>query len=311
MNAIAYSENPIASLDSRPFDLVALMSASRVLRFQPANGPAQEFEPDDDLAFFEFENCFGFPEGATQWGLAMHPNTIAASWKSLARKPLDYEHRKHIHDAKLQSDHYLGAIEAVSFPNAPSTDGWKITDRPTPRIHGVASIWKKSLGVQRIMGEHLTGRHQWSVSFDASWGGGSDEPNHGTARTSSFAVALASGQKPEFDYSPKDFLESGWELVPGDKAPQSLIDTYNTKARPMRVDKDWKGRKVVVLMNHQVGRVNYAGLGLVRYGAEPAARINTVVASGTDPIAAGLDEMRVIIGQLMLPKIVKLKSTQS
>ena len=55
----------------------------------------------------------------------------------------------------------------------------------------------------------------------------------------------------------------------------------------MRVDKDYKGRKVVVLMNHQVGSVGYASVGLVRYSAEPTARINTVVASGPTPSLLG------------------------
>lgn len=310
MNALMLSETQTVSFESKPFDLSALMSSRRTLRFQPDDGPTQEFEPDDTIAYFEFEHSFGFPDGVTQWGLALHPNTVMNSWKSLAKKPLDYEHRQHFHDPKLQHDHFLGSVVAVSYPHAPSTEGWKVTDKPTPRIRGVAGIWKRAMGVQRIMGEHLTGRHAWTVSYDVDWGLGESEPYRGVPQTSSYAVQIPSKGVTIFpDESPRDFLDAGWELVPGDKAPQGLIDTYNTKARPMRVDKDYKGRKVVVLMNHQVGSVGYASVGLVRYGAEPTARINTVVASGTDPIAAGLDEMRVIIGQLMLPKIVKLKIT--
>ena len=309
MNALALSECPV-TLESEPFDLIALCSADNAIEFKNNDGTRHVFTPDETKGYFQFSMGSGFPEGTSMYGLAMHPNVVAASYKTLMEKPLDYEHRKNANNPELQHDHFLGAIVAARFPDAPSSNGWKITDRPTPSITGVAVFWKAAIGLKKILGDHLTGRHAWSVSYDAHWSqGDANESDEATlARTSGFAVKIPDGEKPIMDHSPNDFLAAGYEYIPGSKAPADLIKTFNTKASPMRVDKNWKGRKVTLLMNQEVGSVHFAGLGLVRYGAEPTAKIKQVVASATDPMAESIEEMRQVVGQFLTGKIVSLKS---
>jgi hypothetical protein len=196
---------------------------------------------------------------------------------------------------------------AVSFPGNHSAGGWKINES-SPHITGVGVLWKRAQGMRRILGEHLTGHHQWAVSYDALWGG--EEKNATVqqvlAKTSSFAVQLPKDGKPELGFSPPDFLEAGWEYIPGNEAPKDLLNTTTSgDGTAFRVDKQWHGRKVVVLMNDQVGHVHFSGLAIVRYGAEKAAGIRSVVASGTSPLAESISELGNVVGKIFAGKIVK------
>jgi hypothetical protein len=307
MNALAFSESPVARLESTPFDLSALMSSRQPIKFLDSEGVSQVFTPDDTKAFFIFESAYGFPAGESIYSTSFHPNTIAASYKTLLNGSLDYEHRLMVNDPKLQNDHFVGSVVAVSFPGNHSAGGWKINES-SPHITGVGVLWKRAQGMRRILGEHLTGHHQWAVSYDALWGG--EEKNATVqqvlAKTSSFAVQLPKDGKPELGFSPPDFLEAGWEYIPGNEAPKDLLNTTTSgDGTAFRVDKQWHGRKVVVLMNDQVGHVHFSGLAIVRYGAEKAAGIRSVVASGTSPLAESISELGNVVGKIFAGKIVK------
>jgi len=305
MKCLAYAETQVAPLETSRFDLHALMADTRTLRFKRHDGTYEEFHPDETKGFFEFHTGFGFPTGDSVYNTGLHPQTLANSFRTLHGQSLDYDHRKQIHNPKLQGDHYLGYIAAIDFPRAPSTEGWKLTDK-APHISGVAGFWKQAAGLKRILGEHITGRHQWTISYDVKWGGDEQDLQKAIAKTSSFAVELALKSVAAFDYSPQHFLDAGYEYIPGDKAPKDLLATVaGGEDAPVRVIKPWRGRKVSLLFNEQVGSVHFAGIALVRYGAERAANIKTVVASGESPLAASIEGLREVMGQIFVQKIVK------
>ena len=64
---------------------------------------------------------------------------------------------------EITRDHILGSIVAVEFPQTPS-DGWRM-GQGSPFIHAAAVLHKAAEGVPKLMGEHLSGRHRWTVSI--------------------------------------------------------------------------------------------------------------------------------------------------
>ena len=307
MNALAYSESPTtATLETRPFDLHALMSSRQTIKFKRHDGTTEDFTPDDSKGYFEFETAFGWPAGESLYGTGFHPQTLANSFHTLQGQSLDYEHRKQILNPKLQGDHYLGYIAAVDFPRSPSNEGWKLTHKPSPHISGVAGFWKQAAGLKRILGEHMTGRHQWTISYDVDWGGNYPDLKESIRNTSSFAVQIPPGEQALMGGDVEEYVKSGYEYIPGHLAPDDLLATIaGGDGQPTRVVKSWRGRKVSLLMNERAGSVHFAGIALVRYGAERAANIKTVVASATTPLADSLDQVRQVMGQMLVGRIVK------
>jgi len=62
--------------------------------------------------------------------------------------------------------------------------------------------------------------------------------------------------------------------------------------------KDYKGRKSYLLMGGLDGSVHFSDVGLVRYGAEPKAAIQSMAASATPPLLRSLDELADFFRQL-------------
>lgn len=260
------------NLSSKPFDMALLCASTEPLNFIDGNGASHTFTPDKSKGFFQFDFCYGFPN-ETDTGLAVYHSIIGANYKELEDQYLSYEHQMGVYDpSKKMDDRIIGHVVAVSFPR-PRNGGWKLSD-PQPNITGVAAFYKKSQGMRKIIGEHLTGRHEWTVSMEIDW----------VLEDSGFAVKRGTARDgkgtmsdPTFNTSPQDFLDAGWEYVPFDKAPADLVATFSPERN--KVVKNYKGRKVTVLVGGIDKPVHYAGLGLVKYGGEKKAKINRLVAS--------------------------------
>lgn len=250
-------------------EVIALFSDD-VIKF---NG--QEFVPDDTKGYFTFNISTAFPQGATYYGTALHSAVIDRSYRTLVDQPLNYEHQVRHYFKKPGKetnveDRFLGSIRAVDFARQPA-GGWKLSLNSAPCITGVSSYWKNATGMNKILGDHQTGRHKYSVSMEVEY------------RPMESGFAVAHKGKPTFDSTPSDFAEAGFDYVPYADAPEELRATFSEERN--RIIGRYKNRDTFLLMGGLDKNVHYAGVGLVKYGAERTAEITRMAASG-GPILA-------------------------
>ncbi len=252
------------------------------------------FVPDATLGYFQFQLSHAFPV-ATVYQTALHPAVIAKSYKSLFHQKLDKEHQiaSYFPEGDVR-DHIIGFVAAVDFPKEPP-GGWTISDPgQSPAISGVAAVFKEAQGMAKVLGEHVTGKHKYTVSMEVFYPlvPGDDAANPNSA--AGFALNLNGGQ-PKFNFTPPDMLRAGYEYVPAAKAPEELVATFSRKKN--RVMAQYRGRRVCVLMGGLDNPVHYAGVGLVRYGAEPPAKILRLAASAEHPLDKLADDLLAAFAQ--------------
>lgn len=255
-----------------PFVLDAdiALHADNVIEF---NG--QKFTPDGTKGYFTFSLSHGFPV-RTRYGTGIHPAVTAASYQSLLHQNINWEHHiKVYHDAPGKDNHItdrvLGSVVAVGYPQAP-VGGWKIGSS-TPGIEAVGVYYKLTQGMAKIIGDHQTGRHKYTVSMEVDY----------SKSASGFAVNVDGMSSPvRSDETPADMRAANYEYWSWNSAPDDLRATFSEKTN--RIAARWKGREVSILMGGIAGRVHYSGVGLVKYGAEPTANIKRMAAS--DPFSS-------------------------
>lgn len=237
----------------------------------------QTYVPDSTKGYFQFSLSHAFPVSLF-YQTALHPNVVSLSYASLLHQNLNYEHQMaRYHPTRDVRDRVIGGIAAVDFPRPPS-GGWRVDPKNIPAIDGVAFVYKQAAGMDRVLGEHVTGRNKYTVSMEVLW----------PLEQSGFAVAMDGRESLNKD-TPPDFAKAGYDYFPYEQAPKELIATYSPKKE--RVVAQWKGRRVHVLMGGINTPVHYAGVGVVRYGAEPTAKIQRLAASGEDPLSKLADSM--------------------
>ena len=235
----------------------------------------QKFVPDATKAFFTFAVSHAFPN-ATVRGEAIHPNVVAMSYQSMLHQNVNYEHQiaKYYEGKKDVRDRVIGSVVAVDFPGGPHRK-WLINkdSAVAPGITGVASVFKQTQGTAKMFGDHQVGRKKFTVSMEALW----------PLEDAGFAVELAPGAKQTFGGTPEDFLSAGWEYVPYEGAPKELQNCWSTKSGSIL--KRFQGRRVLIMCGGLNTPVHYAGIGVVSYGAERAAKITRLIASNGEPTA--------------------------
>ena len=252
------------------------------------DGRKLTFTPDETKVFFKFTMSHVFPV-ATHYGTALHAPVVEKSYRSLLYQNLNYEHQMAAYykepgvPSKVE-DRILGSVVAVEFPRSP-TGGWKLVPEvETPGITGVASFAKLATAINRVVGDHQTGRHTYTVSMEVQY----------PFDQAGFALKVG-GKKREFDAStPTDFAQAGYEYVPFKDAPEMLVATFSKKRN--RIVARYKGRECCLLMGGLEGQVHYCGMGLVKYGAEKTAAITRLAASGSPLIAEPFLSLPELLG---------------
>ncbi len=231
----------------------------------------QKLVPDETKGYIEFRFSHSLPV-VNAYGQALHPNVIGMSYNSLLHQPLDYEHQLVAYNKeKIHHDKILGSVVAVEFPRAPM-GGWRVPTNPgeAPAIRAAASFAKLARGMDTVMGKHLSGRHQFTVSMEVQY----------AFKDCAFAVSL-NGGKPKFD-TPDDMVKAGFEYIPWIQAEDDLLGCFSPTRN--RIISEWKGRKVIQLMGGIDKPVHYSGVGIVQYGAEKPAEILQMAASKTEDV---------------------------
>lgn len=289
-----------AELQSEPLDFQALFESKDAIEFVHPDGHREIFQPDGFKGYFPFTVATGFPAGITQYGIGIHPHVLQAHYRSLLHQHSDSDHQMKYNnpDNPNAEDKILGAIVAVSFPRPPNgSDRWKITDRPEPAIKGVGVFWKNAAATQRALAQHMMGRKQSTVSMDLHY-------NHSDA---GFAVKNGDFEST----SPKEFLEAGWQYVPYLLAPPELQECFVQKKTkgipgPEDVVKNYNGARPVFLAGGTDGMIAFSGLAIVKYGAEPTARLGRLLAAHPQgDLMAGLLEIPKLIRDIGAAQLVK------
>lgn len=252
------------------FGSVALNSAAIELN-------NETFAPDDTKAYARFTLARGFPV-ITAYGTCVHPGTVANCFQSMKHQLVDYDHQLKMYGSEqkpVRDDNIIGTVVAVDFPRAPH-GGWKLglDKQQSPAIDGVMVIHKKAAKVQQVLGEHLTGKHKWTVSMEMEF----------SLLNSGFVVsdrdkATKTQQALMEEQTPKELSDLGLGYVAIESAPDDLLKCFDLGKR--RIVNTWNKLPVALMQGGLNGEVHFGGVGIVRHGAEREAEIQELLA--TDP----------------------------
>jgi hypothetical protein len=246
--------------------------------------------PDESKAYAEFTISHAWPV-VTAYGTALHPGTVANSWRSLVHQVFNEGHKMRAYDQSRERDQIgrdfiLGTVVAVEYPGTP-LGGWRLAPErgSAPGIRAAAVIHKHAEHVPKILGEHLGGRHKWTVSMEVNY----------SILSSGFVVLQrerASKLAAELldAFTPDEFTHQGLGYVAMEQAPEELLGTYDFDQKRMRPNASWQGLPVVLLKGGVSGQVHYQGVGLVRYGAEREAQVQQILATDPDAFEGLTDE---------------------
>jgi len=263
--------------------------------------------PDSHRAYLDFRLAHAFPVVST-YATSFHPGTLKNSFASMLHQQFNYGHqiREYYKDRKedVREDRILGAIIAVGYPREPM-GGWTMTEADdAPGLRCVTTVAKMAKGMDRVLGQYQTGRHDWTVSLEVQY-----EPLESGVLMIPVRQGELGGKEREeaitdeeqslmAKHTPAIYARAGLSYIPVVEAPDTLISCFDTKKGMW--SKPWKGNRLVMMMGGIDGSVNFQGTGLVQYGAEPAARIEQVLAEdkGLSAFSDGLNRLSELLDRL-------------
>lgn len=255
----------------------------------------ETFEPDAATAYMEFHNVHGMEvaydgkrvkaTGVTAYGVGTHPAVVKRSYRSMRHKVVNRGHvmKSYYKDGQksptgeaTDHDRILGFVAGVELAGADGKpyhgNGQLGAPGTGPHIRGVMGIHKNADGVPKILGEHLGGRHIWTVSAETEYSlleSGFIVFNASDARSAAKKILDAK--------TPSDLSAHNAAYVPLVDAPEDMFALYSSEKRTM-LAADWNGLPIALLKGGLDGEVFFSGQGVVRYGAESEAHIQRVMA---------------------------------
>jgi hypothetical protein len=220
---------------------------------------------------------------------AIHPATIANSYRSLRGKVLNLGHLMRAYDPENTTrDRIFGTVMAVEFPETPS-DGWKVQGDPdlAPGIRAVAAMHKNAEGVKQALESWQNGRTpfsdtQWTVSMEneayLEEGGFLLKAESGKAKSGKLEGELKQFE-PQWVATPEDFRALGWTYVPWAEAPKPLRKTLKEGGEIALAVDNYEGFELLFLNGGLNGKLFYYGVALTPAGKESRARVGRMVAS--------------------------------
>ena len=241
--------------------------------------------PNQTRGYLEFFLAHAFPV-VTAYRTGLHAGTVANSWETMWDQNFNYGHLiaryyKGTDDEKrVRDDAIIGCVVGVEFPKTP-TGGWRLgAVEEAPGMRCVAALFKQARRVDRILGEHMSGRHEWTVSMEVDYwledSGVALLARNGSATGHGAKLPRAEPELVEAN-TPDDFKAKGVGYLPLLQAPDDLIECFS--ARDGMWTKPWCDHDLVTLLGGLNGQVHFKGAGSVQYGAEPTAAIGQVLAS--------------------------------
>lgn len=262
------------SIQSEPFQLCA----GDVIDFH-----GQRFEPDMTKGYVEFRISHALPV-VTAYGTALEAGTIRTSAATMLHQVFNLGHQMKAYypDSKnMKGDRVLGSIVGVKLVDQGSDN---------VHIHGVACFAKLAHGMDKVMGQHQGGRHQWTVSMEilydidqSGWllGGPAQDGREGAWDRVVEKIEDEGVRELCLRSTPDAWKRAGLAYLPHSQAPEDMRALYSAEKRA--VVGRYRDLPTTLLMGGVSGSVHYGGVGLVPYGAEPTAKVSRLLAE--DPAA--------------------------
>lgn len=266
----------------------------------------QCLEPDLTKAYLEFRMAHAFhirpdgkPGGVTAYGTATSAKTLSNSYRSLQHQVVDLGHRIKFYDSSpekksIPRDYALGSIVGVEYPpEPPGGFPLKMAESEVPHIHGAAVLHKQLEKVPHVLGEHMSGRHKWSVSLEMKFpkeGSGFlvHNRNKGSMKQRQAMLELS---PVTWGSTALNDLDMGYVVV--ESAPKELMDCYDMPANRMRCA--WGDCPVTYLQGGWNGENHFMGMGVVRYPAEQDAEIQQILASDPDALDVMMEDESIAV----------------
>lgn len=262
----------------------------------------QRLEPDLTKAYLEFKMGHPFhvrpdgkPGGVTGYGTTTSAATFAKSHPSLLHQLVDLGHKVKFYDRspeqdQIRRDFAMGSIVGVEYPGRPAT-GWPLALRPdqVPFIRGAAVIHKQLEKVPQMLGEHLGGRHKWSVSLEMKFPHAqSGFIIHQRSKADRHQTAAMAESAKNLGPLTTALNDLDMDYVAVEHAPKDLFACYSKNEN--RMTKPWDGLPVTFLQGGWDGENHFMGVGIVRYPAEKEAEISQILASDPDALELLADD---------------------
>jgi len=265
----------------------------------------ETFVPDAATAYVEFFLSHAFPvyldvpnPGEEPARTAIHPATIANSYRSLRGKVLNLGHLMRAYDPKNNPrDRIFGTVMAVelSGPAGPlktPSDGWKVQGDPdlAPGIRAVAAMHKNAEGVRQAIESWEDGKTpfsdtRWTVSMENE----AYLEDGGFLIKSSPDGPLSGPDWPSWwEKTSEDFRALGWTYVPWADAPKSLRKTLKDGGEIALAVDNYEGHELLFLNGGLNGKLFYYGVALTPAGKESRARVVRMEASAAKAPNHGL-----------------------
>lgn len=237
------------------------------------------FVPDEFTAYFDVRFSAAFPT-VTAFGSCLHPQVIANSYQSMLHKIVNIGHTVRAYDDSGKTrDRIIGTVVAVEYPQLANPNlRWQVSKDSIPSVRAVLAIGKQAQGVDRIIGQHQSGRRQWSVSMEMLF----------SLEDSGFVVKrnVSNTQVYYGQDTPYDIAGLGYQYVAYEKADKDLKDTWDRKKG--RICKKYQDNDTYLMQGGLGGKVMYFGIALTDSPAEPAASLDKIMASDNDDEDASL-----------------------
>lgn len=275
-------------------------------------GTPAKLKPDQYKAYIDFYLAHAFPV-VSSYKTSFHPTTLRNSFQSMLHQQFNYGHLvRHYYkgkpeEDKVREDRILGSIIAVDFPKEP-LGGWQLTSaEEAPGMHCVATIAKQAKGMDKVLGSYQAGRQNWTVSLEVDYQ--LSESGVVIIPTQTEKRGALGGASREYaisdedmsilaKHTPEDFKRAGLWYLPLIEASDELVDCFSAEKGTW--SKKWKGCELVTIMGGLDGQIAFKGTGLVQYGAEPTARIDSILAhdKSTEALSEGIDKLSASLDRL-------------
>ena len=126
-------------------------------------------EPDDTKAYVEYTCCACFPNvigpemGGRYFGI--HQNVLGRSHQSLVHQHTNIGHLMASY-GNTRRDHITGCVIATAMPRAGLGANIPEEGADAPRLRVMAVMFKQAQGVQKLLGQHLSGKQKWACSAE-------------------------------------------------------------------------------------------------------------------------------------------------
>jgi hypothetical protein len=191
------------------------------------------------------------PESINGTVFGMHPAVLARSFPGIIHKQVNLGHT--LRSLGKREDRICGCVLYATFPEEPE-GGWTIpaSVEEAPEITVVSALHKQAHGVPKMLGDHLGGKVEMSVSMEFTYyfsEMGIYDPGTGAC------------------YDRKDI-------------PASIASyTYQDDNGRLGIRKNARNPQLVILLGGVSGRIWFSGYGYTQNPAELTAGIDQIAAS--------------------------------